>query len=150
MFAAVIDRASDEMSERLAAATAERGESQLEPGVRAYLEYIRVRRDLWDPVLSSTQHGAVAAAAARLRDRQVDVVADAIRKGYEDLGLDPDQREVEGLAHVVAGSVESVGRWWLRRGDLDLEAVVQFLVASIGPSLASVRGRGRSAFDVDG
>jgi hypothetical protein len=87
--------------------------------------------------------GLVAATVEHHGDRGVDRDATV---------LDPHVERAPGCRHRSrhAASVESVGRWWLRRGDLDLEAVVQFLVASIGPSLASVRGRGRSAFGVDG
>jgi AcrR family transcriptional regulator len=143
LFVAVVDRTSDEMAGRLQEATRGRG-SQLGPGVRAYLEYLRFHRGLWGAMWESNRYGAIAGASGRMRDRQVEVIAASLARGYAELGVATERREVEALAHFVVGSVEAVGRWWLGNADIELDAVVDFLVDAVGPGLASVRSAGEA------
>jgi AcrR family transcriptional regulator len=139
LFAAVVDQVSAGMAERIAVATAERGTSQLGAGIRAFLEYSRAHRGLWGPIFSSVQHGAVLEAVRRLQDRQVELVAAALRRGHEDAGLEPQDDEIEALAHLVSGAVQSVGQWWARHPGIGLDEVANFLEAAIAPSLATIR-----------
>lgn len=138
LFIAVIDRTADEMAVRVETAVASRGESQLEPGVRAYLEHLQTRRRLWGQLLASNS-SAVADAVNRMRDRQAAVVTAAILRGYEDLGLEADPRQAEALAQFIMGATDAVARWWSRRDDLDIDDIVAFVVAAAGPALASIR-----------
>ena len=140
LFAAVVDRANDELATHVQFAITGGTGSQLVPGVRAYLEYIAARSALWGQLFASLHHHVVAEAATRLRDRQMEIVVDAIGRGYEEAGLTADPRQVEALAHLVGGAVDSVGNWWIRRGtDLPIEAIVEFLVAALAPALGAVR-----------
>lgn len=138
LFAEVIDRTGEELASRVELAVAPRGESQLEPGIRAYLTHVSQRRVLWGRLLASGGD-AVSDAIDRLRRRQADLVTEAILRGYEDLGLTADARQAEALAHFLAGATESVAAWWARHPELDLDHIVDFLVAAAGPSLASIR-----------
>lgn len=144
LFAAVIDRESDEMAARIGSAVPDEGESPLRAGIRAYLQYAHDQRELWGPILESTRYRPVAAAALRLRDQQFRLVVASVKGGYDDIGVVADPREVEALAHVVIGATQSVGTWWADHPELTLDAVADFLEAALGPSLAAVRG-GRSA-----
>ena len=151
LFAAVVDRESDDMTMRIGAALPREGESPLRAGICAYLRYDEERRALWGPILAATQHRPVAVAALRLRDRQVDLVATSILGGYRDLDLRPDTREVEALAHLVIGATQSVAAWWHGHPELSLDAVADFLEAALGPSLEAVRvGRAAAASFADG
>lgn len=139
LFAAVVDRANDELATHVEFAISGGEGSQLVPGVRAYLEYIAARSALWGQLFASMHHHVVAEAATRLRDRQMAIVAEAIGRGYAEAGLTADPRQVEALAHLVGGAVDAVGNWWIRRGDLPIEAIVDFLVAALAPALGAVR-----------
>ncbi|HWL44868.1 MAG TPA: TetR/AcrR family transcriptional regulator [Ilumatobacter sp.] len=139
LFAAVVDRANDELATHVEFAISGGEGSQLVPGVRAYLEYLAARSALWGQMFASIHHHVVAEAATRLRDRQMAIVADALGRGYAEAGLMADPRQVEALAHLVGGAVDSVGNWWMRRGDLPLDAIVEFLVAALAPALGAVR-----------
>lgn len=140
LFAAVVDRANDELARHVEFAATGGTGSQLVPGVRAYLEHIAARAALWGQLFASLHHHVVAEAATRLRDRQMQIVVDAIGRGYAEAGLTADPRQVEALAHLVGGAVDSVGNWWVRRGaDLPIEVIVEFLVAALAPALGAVR-----------
>lgn len=140
LFAAVVDRANDELAEHVQVAISGGEGSQLVPGVRAYLDYVAARSALWGQMFVSTHHHVVAEAANRLRDRQMAIVADALGRGYAEAGLTADPRQVEALAHLVGGSVDAVGNWWMRRaGDLPVDAVVEFLVTALAPALDALR-----------
>ncbi len=138
LFAEVIDWAGAELANRVERAVAPRGESQLEPGIRAYLEHVQQRRVLWGQLLASPG-SAVDAAVDRLRRRQAETVTEAILRGYEDLGLSADPRQAEALAWFVVGATESVANWWSTRDDLSVDDIVAFIVAAASPSLASIR-----------
>lgn len=144
LFAAVIDRESDEMAVRIGLALVEDGESTLRAGIRGYLRYEQERGEIWGPVLDSVQHRPVAAAALRLRDNQVDLIAGSLQRGYEELGIAPDRREVEALAHLVMGACGAIANWWSAHPELSLDAVADFLEAALAPSLQAVR-RDRAA-----
>ena len=141
LFAAVIDRVGEEMSAGLAEATADAGPSRLGPGIRAYLHYARDHESLWGPMLASTHHSAVAAAVARLQQRQVALVADSLRRGHIAAGVDPDDIEIDALANLIAGAVHSVGRWWDDQRGITMEQVAAFLEAALAPTLAALRTR---------
>lgn len=138
LFVAVIDRTADELAVRVETAVAQRGASQLEPGVRAYLEHLQARSQLWGHLLNSSG-SAVSRAVERMRDRQAEVVTAAILRGYEDLGLTADPRQAEALAQFIMGATDAVARWWSRRDDLSIDDIVAFVVAAAGPTLASIR-----------
>ena len=55
----------------------------------------------------SNRYGAIAGASGRMRDRQVEVIAESLARGYAELGVATERREVEALAHFVVGSVEA-------------------------------------------
>lgn len=140
LFAAVIDRESDEMAGRIGLALVEDGESTLRAGIRGYLRYVEDRGEIWGPVLDSVQHRPVAAAALRLRDVQVDLIADSLQRGYHELGIAADHREVEALAHLVMGACGAIANWWSTHPEMSLEAVADFLEAALAPSLRAIRG----------
>ncbi len=140
LFAAVVDRESDEMAGRIGLALVEDGESTLRAGIRGYLRYEQERGEIWGPVLESVQHRPVAAAALRLRESQVDLVAGSLQLGYDELDIAPDRREVEALAHLVIGACSAVANWWSAHPELPLDAVADFLEAALAPSLQAVRG----------
>ncbi len=140
LFAAVIDRESDEMAVRIGLALVEDGESTLRAGIRGYLRYEQERGEIWGPVLGSVQHRPVATAALRLRDNQVGLIAGALQRGYDELGIAPDQREVEALAHLVMGACDAVANWWSAHPELSLDAVADFLEAALAPALQAIRG----------
>ena len=144
LFAAVIDRESDDMAARVGLAIADEGESNLRAGIRAYLHYVRDHNELWGPILASTHHEPVGRAALRLQARQVELIAASIRRGYDELGISADAREVEALARLVMGAVSSVADWWRDHPELTLDDIADLLDAGLGPSLDSIRA-GRSA-----
>ncbi len=140
LFAAVVDFASVSLAERIGGATSDRGESQLGAGIRAFLEYSEETQGLWGQIFASIQHAAVADAVQRLQQQQVDLVAASLRRGHEDAGLEPDDREIEALAHLISGAVQAVAGWWSRNPDIALDDVVAFVEASLAPTLSTLRG----------
>lgn len=145
LFAAVVDRVNDELAVELEGAVAERGESQLAPGIRAYLQYVRTRSALWGQLLTSIHHVPVGDAARRLRDRQVAIVVSALRRGYEDAGLPVEPWQLEALAHFVSGAVDAVSNWWATQPDIDLDTVADFLTQATSPAVAAIRAEGAPA-----
>lgn len=150
LFAAVLDRANDELAHELEGAVAERGASQLEPGIRAYLQYVRTRSALWGQLLTSIHHRPVGDAARRLRDRQVAIIVAAIQRGYDDAGLSAPPWKVEALAHFVSGAVDAVSNWWALQPDLDLDTVTAFLTKAAAASLAAIRSEQAPALSAAG
>lgn len=136
LFAAVIDRSSDELSERLRTAVGPAGvagSSPLERGVRAYLDYVVARQHLWGRLLVSSNHRAVTAAVDRLRAQQVDVVAAAVRDARQARGLPTDRREADAIATGLVGAIDAMGRWWLVNDDVDLDTLVTFITSTVRP-----------------
>jgi AcrR family transcriptional regulator len=148
LFAAVVDQASAEMADSIAVATSEH-DSPLAGGIRAFLSYAREHAGLWGPIFGSIQHSAVNDAAKRLQRQQVDIVAASIRRGHLNAGVVAGDREVEALAHLIAGAVQSVGQWWGDHPEMPLDDVVDFLEAAIAPALAAIRSNrsGTTWFD---
>lgn len=148
LFAAVVDLASAEMAANIAHATAET-DTPLAAGIRAFLSYASDHAGLWGPVFSSRQHTAVDDAIQRLQEQQVAIVAQSIRRGHHHAGVEPGEREIEALAHLIAGSVQSVGQWWDHHRELSLDDMVAFLEAAIAPTLAAFRANraGTTWFD---
>ncbi|MEQ8439137.1 MAG: TetR/AcrR family transcriptional regulator [Ilumatobacter fluminis] len=138
LFAAVVDLASAEMAQNIAVATAET-DTPLAAGIRAFLSYARDHAGLWGPVFGSRQHSAVDDAVQRLQEQQVAIVAESVRRGHLNAGVEPGDREIEAIAHLIAGAVQSVGRWWDEHHELSLDDVVAFLEAAIAPTLAALR-----------
>lgn len=145
LFAAVIDRIGEEMSERLQVATDDPTASRLGPGIRSYLADIQEHGTLLGPMLSPTHHSAVAEAVRRLQHRQVELIVDSLRRGHRAAGLEPDDREVEALAHLVMGAVHSVGRWWGHHPEITLDEAAAFLEAALAPTLVALRSVTRDA-----
>ncbi|MGH1503054.1 MAG: TetR/AcrR family transcriptional regulator [Acidimicrobiales bacterium] len=140
LFVAVVDQTSNEMADRLAAATPRPGESHLGAGIRAFLHYVDERRALWGPLTDSSHHGAVAAALTRFQDRQVEFVTAALAEGYRERGVEPGAAEVEALARVVSGAATSMAEWMHRRPEVGPDEAAAFVDAALNPGLDAVRG----------
>ena len=149
LFAAVVDLASTEMAANIAHATAAT-DTPLAAGIRAFLSYARDHAGLWGPVFGSRQHTAVDDAVRRLQEQQVAIVAESIRRGHHNAGVDPGEREIQALAHLIAGSVQAVGQWWNHHPELSLDDTVAFLEAAIAPVLAAFRADRAGATWFDG
>ena len=146
LFAAVIDHVGDQMQRHIAIATAAGGRSRLVDGVRAYLLDAAEQQHLWGPVFATAaRYSAVSDAVHRLHRRQVDLIVAALRRGHEEHGIDADPREIEALAHLVIGAVQSVAQWWSRHPELDVDEVTAFLDTTLSPALAALRADRPSA-----
>ncbi|MEM9515672.1 MAG: TetR/AcrR family transcriptional regulator [Actinomycetota bacterium] len=139
LFAAVIDMVTDEMAEAVGTAIAPEGESQLGAGIRAYLDYFSGQHQLFGPMFASAHRGEVAAALGRMQHRQVDVVMGSLGRGHRAAGLEPDDRELEALAHLVTGAVHAVSQWWHRHPEISIDEMTAFLTASLAPTLDALR-----------
>lgn len=122
LYGAVLDRAGDELVQRLAAVAAEPApREQLRAGVVAFFGFVDAHRDAW--LVLHREANAVGAAAERLqafRDRIAATVTTLIAPR-------PSARAA-AVAHGIVGAGEALATWWVEHPDVPREPVAEELV----------------------
>jgi AcrR family transcriptional regulator len=119
---ATVERGVAHMFEALERATAAAppGLPQVVAFVRGYFDYVEAHRS------SFWLHYAEASAPVvnRMRERNADVIAGLIARGFEQLGRAADPEAIELLSQYLVGAGEQAARWWAERPDFPKDVLV--------------------------
>jgi AcrR family transcriptional regulator len=105
------------------------GAEQVRAFAEGYFDYIEANRASMWPVYVE----ASPAVVNRMRQRNANLIADLARRGFEELGREPDPDALAVLAQYFVGAGEQVARWWADRPDIPKDVVVaRFLELAYG------------------
>jgi AcrR family transcriptional regulator len=128
---ATVDRGVARLFAALEEATSEAapGMGQVAAFVQGYFDYVEASRgSLWLLYAEASS----AAALNRMRQRNADLIADLITRGFEELGREPDHERLAVLAQHLVGAGEQIARWWADQPGVPKDLVVAQFLESAG------------------
>lgn len=113
LFADVMDRAADELADRVATAVADEVDltEKMEAGALAFFEFVEERRDAWHTLLAPGA-APLGTEMDHLRARQVRQIAQLLTTTTNPAGDRIDPIEAEMVAHAITGASEALAAWW--------------------------------------
>jgi AcrR family transcriptional regulator len=139
LYLACMEPAARELRDAVASAVAEaeRPADALEPGVRAFFEFVDRDRDSWRVLFDETlpAGGEVARRVAEHREELEALVARLVVSRLPGRRRGRAALEVEALSTALLGAAESLARWWLRTGALSAGEAAELLIKTVEPGL---------------
>ena len=143
LFLACVERARGQLFEEIASAVrgADEAEDALRAGVEAFLAFANEQRETW--IVLFGEGGRFNEAASAIRAEQAGLIAQLLRElpGWE---REPDQEELDALAHVFVGAAEAIAFWAVGRPGITLERVADHLMAVLWPVVRELPKRATS------
>jgi AcrR family transcriptional regulator len=143
LFLACVERARGRLFEEIASAVrgADEAEAALRAGVEAFLAFANEQRETWTVLFG--EGGRFNEAAGAIRDEQAGLIAQLLRElpGWE---REPDEEELDALAHVFVGAAEAIAFWAVARPGVTLERVADHLMAVLWPVVRELPKRAAS------
>src|SRR3954468_1056228 len=143
LFLACVERARGRLFEEIAAAVrgAEEAEDALRAGVEAFLAFADEQRETWTVLFG--EGGRFNEAASAIRAEQAGLIAQLLRElpGGE---REPDEEELDALAHVFVGAAEAIAFWAVARPGITLDRVADHLMAVLWPVVRELPKRAAS------
>jgi AcrR family transcriptional regulator len=112
-------------------------ERRLRAAVEAYFDHVDANRGAWWILYGD----ASPAAVNRMRSRNAEVVGALLRDGAPALA----KADVELMGHLIVGSGEQIGRWWIEHPEMPRERAVERYLAAIAGALGGLAGTGAPA-----
>lgn len=139
LFRTLMQRLSDDLAERVAAAVGAESDPQarLVAGARAWFRFIAENRDGWVAFLAGGD-APIGEGIDAMRRRQAALVADLLAESATDLGVDPPRRLVDAVAHLLNGAYEALGGWWGEHPDVDADDLAVLCARLVFPGLVAV------------
>jgi AcrR family transcriptional regulator len=110
------------------------GSGQVAAFARGYFDYVDATRgSFWLLYAEASSPAALNA----MRQRNADLIADLIARGFEELGRQPDAARLAQLAQYIVGAGEQVARWWVGRPETPKDQVVSHFVDAAGAAIAA-------------
>lgn len=134
-----VQRAADELYERVAAAVAEAADppARLRAGSLAFFRFVAEHRRSWE-MLFTGDPGPFSAEAAGIRARQTGLVIELMDEAARALGASIDPRRLSATAHALNGAYEALAHWWYANPDVPPEALADWLVEMVLPGLQQI------------
>jgi AcrR family transcriptional regulator len=106
---------------------------QLRAGIRAYFGFVRDHGAGWEVLFGGgpSPNGRIGHVARELRFRTVDQIAALFHIAVPDVDLE----ETRAYAHAASGAGEQLARWWREHPEVELEVVVDRLMAVVWSGL---------------
>jgi len=143
LFLACVERARGRLFEEIASAVrgADEAEAALRAGVEAFLAFANEQRETWTVLFG--EGGRFNEAAGAIRAEQAGLIAQLLRElpGWE---REPDEEELDALAHVFVGAAEAIAFWAVARPGVTLERVADHLMAVLWPVVRELPKRAAS------
>jgi AcrR family transcriptional regulator len=106
---------------------------QLRAGIRAYFGFVRDHGARWEVLFGGgpAPNGEIGRVAWELRFRTVEQIAALFHVAVPDVAMD----ETLAYAHAVSGAGEQLARWWREHPEVELDIVVERLMAVVWDGL---------------
>ena len=110
------------------------GPAQVAAFAQGYFDYVDATRgSFWLLYAEASSPAALNA----MRQRNADLIADLIARGFEELGRQPDAARLAVLAQYIVGAGEQVARWWVGTPGAPKNQVVSHFVDAVGAAIAA-------------
>ena len=129
LYVAYVERTGGDLVQRLVAADATEARGRLRAVISEFLAFVEEHRDGWTVLFRELRaRRPLAEQVAVLRAESVAEVQQMLEGGGSPSpgGLLPPASE--GVAEAIVGAGEALANWWLRRGDVRREDVVDWYV----------------------
>jgi AcrR family transcriptional regulator len=133
LYGAVLDRAGEELVQRLAAVADEpTPRQQLQAGVVAFFGFVDEHREAW--LVLHREANAVGEAAARLHD-----LRERIAATVSALIAPHSSDRAAAVAHGIVGAGEALATWWVEHPEVQREPVAGELVDFVWAGLERLK-----------
>ena len=136
-----VARASDDLAERIRTAVqAESDPSErIRAGALAFFRFVAEAGPVYTSLVASL--GAeFADELASTRARIAELVSDLTAEGLREVGLELDPLQIEALAQVLSGGLESLALWWAQHPERTAEELADLIAVLAAPGVLAVAG----------
>jgi AcrR family transcriptional regulator len=138
IYLACVRRARTPLNESLRAAFGGSDDplTQFARGIEAYLQLLETDPGRWRLLFrpNGVLTGPLGDALVRERFRTVNLVADMIETHLPNV----DPQRIDAYAHIISGSVEQLGQWWLAHPEVERTQVVQYHLDFAAPTFKAM------------
>lgn len=137
LFAACTRRSAAVLAAEVAAAAQGRTDprDQLEAGSLAFFRFVRDQQAAWAVLFDEARTGPLAAEATRIRQQQSGLMVALMAASAADEGIEADRRQIEALAHALAGAYEALAVWWRNHPEIGPEEITAWFLELAWPGL---------------